>query len=93
MPIKKERKPRGFKAWHKKFKADFRKEKRAKIDALLKATTLEQRQQFIRLMHEGKTLGEARQQVNICFDTALAIYKKNTKVRRFSYLQQPEDVK
>lgn len=55
----------------------------------------EARQHFIRLMHEGKTFGEAREEVGIDRDVALAVYVKNNKKKTHTYyiLNQPEDVK
>lgn len=60
----------------KQVKADIRAAKKAAFDT----TTLEQRREFIRSWHEGKTIGEARTIAGIAtLDAALEVLVRNTK--------------
>lgn len=73
-----------------KWKKDYRAKKKAEYFA---KSTLEQRQQFIKLLKEGKRVGEAAETLGIDKDHAAEIYFKNHVKKTFYVLQELEKVK
>lgn len=53
--------------------------------------TLEQRKNFVSLMHKGETLGIAAEKVGMSFDAALGTM--NANIMHIRVLKKPEDVK
>lgn len=57
-----------------------------KLQYEVEQTTLEQRQQYLDLIHQGKTIGEAYKAAGISFEAALAV--TNNAIASFSYLKR-----
>ncbi len=51
------------------------------------ALSKEKRQEFLNLMHKGKTIGEAREACGITFNAAIGIMDMNIKQHQYSTLR------
>ncbi len=78
----------------RQLKSEARAKGRAERKAAFDATTLEQRRTLIAAMHEGKTLGEARELSGVPdVFTAMDILRRNTKTHKYDYILPGEEVK
>ena len=78
----------------RQMKLQINRERREDKKALYHSVPLETRREFIKNLHEGSSIKEAREAVNIDdFDVAFEIYIKNIKKITHHVLKQPEEVK
>ena len=81
----------------KKMRAKIFKEIRQKTNQrrkeLFDATTLEQRKEFIKLVHSNLTVGKVAEHANMSIDTATEILRRNIKTIKHNYIVAVEDVK
>lgn len=79
--------------WLKQWKADYRAEKKAKEAERIKATTREQRVEFVRALREGRSLGDAAKVAGFDFDTSLIVWRRSTKTIKITRLIELDEVK
>lgn len=79
----------------RQLKLEIRREIKQRRDETYHSISLEKRREFIRLMHEGKKLGNAAKDSGIDNDTAFEVFYRNYKKKTIVYyeLTKPEDVK
>lgn len=77
----------------REIQADLRRDTKARRDQWISETTLEQRKQFIGLLHEGKSIGKACEEAFISLNAGLEVFRRNLKKTTLRTLKSVDEVK